>query len=81
MPQKGQNHREECFQLLSEVEDMWDRDLRNISTAEQQIKLTSKDILPVNRDLICAGPTARHFDVEEIQKLLQEEVIRLTNTE
>ena len=67
--------------MLSEFAEMWDGQLGTITAAKHRIDLDPPDSIPIHSVPYRAGPKAREFEKQEIQKMLSMNVIEPAQSE
>ena len=69
------------IQMLEPFAHMWDGHLGHIHAATHRIELVADDTLPVHCAPYRAGPNAREFERQEMQKMVDMGVIEPAQTE
>lgn len=77
---KYKSKREKFLQLPSELQNMSDRQLGGINTAEHLIELKLKDECPVHSSSLDTCQTMSNLATKKVQKMLEKKVIEPANT-
>lgn len=67
--------------MLSKFQFLWESHLEQTSMAKHRIEHTGKNILPIHSAPYKAGPPAREFKEEELNRLLMQKAIKPAQTE
>lgn len=74
-------YRQQCIDILSELESRWDGHLGRISTAKHRIEPNDPTIVLVHSDPYRAGPKKCEFERIKIDKMLAGKIIEPAQTE